>query len=143
MGAGQLVAGQERVPGLTWRPVACVDDVLAVLSGESSHHGSDEAALPSADLMAWCCMHPGLVPQQAPFVQSNDGASIPPAEGSKNRATAATSLNAHSSRSHALLSVRLTDAAGQSSVLHLVDLAGGWLWCCIVSQNQRIAALIR
>ncbi|KAL4436364.1 hypothetical protein ABPG77_009926 [Micractinium sp. CCAP 211/92] len=77
MGAGQLVAGQERVPGLTWRPVACVDDVLAVLS-----------------------------------------------EGSKNRATAATSLNAHSSRSHALLSVRLTDAAGQSSVLHLVDLAG-------------------
>ncbi|KAL4420520.1 hypothetical protein ABPG75_010176 [Micractinium tetrahymenae] len=77
MGAGQLATGQERVPGLTWRPVACVDDVLAVL-----------------------------------------------AEGSKNRATAATSLNAHSSRSHALLSVRLTDAAGQSSVLHLVDLAG-------------------
>lgn len=35
MGAGQLVAGHERVPGLTWRPVACVDDVLAVLAGES------------------------------------------------------------------------------------------------------------
>lgn len=46
------------------------------------------------------------------------------AEGSAARATAATSLNAHSSRSHALLSVRLTDAGGQASVLHLVDLAG-------------------
>ncbi|PSC71702.1 kinesin KIFC3 isoform X4 isoform A [Micractinium conductrix] len=77
MGAGQLAAGQERVPGLTWRSVTCVEDVLSVL-----------------------------------------------AEGSKNRATAATSLNAHSSRSHALLSVRLTDSAGQASVLHLIDLAG-------------------
>ena len=49
------------------------------------------------------------------------------AEGSRNRATAATSMNAHSSRSHALLTVRLTDEGGQSSVLHLVDLAGGLL----------------
>ncbi|PRW21080.1 kinesin KIFC3 isoform X3 isoform B [Chlorella sorokiniana] len=77
MGAGQLAPGQERVPGLTWRAVGSVADVLAVL-----------------------------------------------AEGSRNRATAATSMNAHSSRSHALLSVRLTDEDGQSSVLHLVDLAG-------------------
>jgi hypothetical protein len=46
------------------------------------------------------------------------------AEGSANRATAATSLNAHSSRSHMLLSVRLADGAGRASVLHLVDLAG-------------------
>ncbi len=34
MGAGQLVAGQERVPGLTWRAVGGVEDVLAVLAGE-------------------------------------------------------------------------------------------------------------
>ena len=49
-------------------------------------------------------------------------------EGSKNRATAATSLNAHSSRSHALLSVKVTlsPASGQpsTSTIHLVDLAG-------------------
>ena len=78
MGAGQLGPGQERVPGLSWRPVTTVGDVLAVLE-----------------------------------------------EGGGARATASTSLNAHSSRSHALLAVRLTDgASGQSSVLHLVDLAG-------------------
>ena len=48
------------------------------------------------------------------------------AEGTAARATAATSLNAHSSRSHALLSVRLSDPGGGAppSVLHLVDLAG-------------------
>ena len=50
-------------------------------------------------------------------------------EGSKNRATAATSLNAHSSRSHALLSVKVTLATGRdgqpsTSTIHLVDLAG-------------------
>ena len=50
-------------------------------------------------------------------------------DGSKNRATAATSLNAHSSRSHALLSVKVTFAAacdGQpcTSTINLVDLAG-------------------
>ncbi|KAI3430807.1 hypothetical protein D9Q98_009218 [Chlorella vulgaris] len=77
MGAGQLAAGAERVPGLTWRAVGGVEEVLAVLE-----------------------------------------------EGTKNRSTASTILNAHSSRSHALLSVRLTDSAGRSSVLHLVDLAG-------------------
>ena len=33
MGAGQLAAGQERVPGLTWRSVTCVEDVLSVLAG--------------------------------------------------------------------------------------------------------------
>lgn len=51
LGAGQLVAGVERVPGLTWRSVASVADVLGVL-----------------------------------------------AEGNRGRATAATALNAHSSR---------------------------------------------
>ena len=49
-------------------------------------------------------------------------------EGSKNRATAATALNAHSSRSHALISVKVTlsPASGQpsTSMIHLVDLAG-------------------
>lgn len=80
MGPGQLPPGQERVPGLTWRAVSGVADVLAVL-----------------------------------------------AEGTAGRATAATALNTHSSRSHALLSVRLADAAGAlpPSTLHLVDLAGG------------------
>jgi hypothetical protein len=33
MGAGQLAAGQERVPGLSWRQVASVGDVLSVLTG--------------------------------------------------------------------------------------------------------------
>lgn len=33
MGAGQLAPGQERVPGLTWRGVGSVQDVLAVLAG--------------------------------------------------------------------------------------------------------------
>ena len=101
MGAGQLAAGQERVPGLTWRPVSSVDHVLHVL-----------------------------------------------AEGSKNRATAATSLNAHSSRSHALLSVRLTGADGRSSVLHLVDLAGGQarvrgahVWCAVVRTRAFVCAV--
>jgi hypothetical protein len=58
---------------------------------------------------------------------------VPPtaAEGSGNRATAATSLNAHSSRSHALLSVRLADAQGRTSVLHLVDLAGVCVCVCM------------
>lgn len=51
LGAGQLAAGVERVPGLTWRSVASVADVLGVL-----------------------------------------------AEGNRGRATAATALNAHSSR---------------------------------------------
>ena len=50
-------------------------------------------------------------------------------DGSKNRATAATSLNAHSSRSHALLSVKVTFAAARdgqpcTSTINLVDLAG-------------------
>lgn len=50
-------------------------------------------------------------------------------EGWRNRATASTALNAHSSRSHALLSVRVTaktpDGSSHSSTIHLVDLAGG------------------
>ena len=49
-------------------------------------------------------------------------------EGGRNRATASTALNAHSSRSHALLSVRVTvtqpDGRRAVSLLHLVDLAG-------------------
>ncbi|KAJ9514843.1 hypothetical protein QJQ45_028616 [Haematococcus lacustris] len=49
-------------------------------------------------------------------------------EGSANRTTASTALNASSSRSHALLSVRITatavDGRTTTSTLHLVDLAG-------------------
>ena len=109
MGAGQLAPGQERVPGLTWRAVGSVADVLAVLAGRLC------CAIYCAMHASWGTQLAHLAPPCLPLS----------AEGSKNRATAATSLNAHSSRSHALLSVRLTDAAGQSSVLHLVDLAGG------------------
>ncbi|KAJ9514728.1 hypothetical protein QJQ45_028393 [Haematococcus lacustris] len=49
-------------------------------------------------------------------------------EGSANRTAASTALNASSSRSHALLSVRITatavDGRTTTSTLHLVDLAG-------------------
>ena len=47
--------------------------------------------------------------------------------GSRNRATTAHSMNEHSSRSHAVLSVRYFDVEGgetHAPVLHLVDLAG-------------------
>ncbi|QDZ19587.1 kinesin [Chloropicon primus] len=48
-------------------------------------------------------------------------------EGTRNRATTATSMNEHSSRSHAVLSIRYCDAndtEAPAPVLHLVDLAG-------------------
>ncbi|KXZ52502.1 hypothetical protein GPECTOR_9g546 [Gonium pectorale] len=61
-------------------------------------------------------------------VSSTEGVEALLREGGRNRATAATSLNAHSSRSHALLCVRVTvtggDGRSRVSVLHLVDLAG-------------------
>ncbi|XP_069847751.1 kinesin-like protein KIFC2 [Dipodomys merriami] len=50
--------------------------------------------------------------------------------GRSNRATAATAMNQHSSRSHALVTLRLCSAAaapcaqGTAGTLHLVDLAG-------------------
>ncbi|KAM4865077.1 kinesin-like protein KIFC2 [Thomomys bottae] len=49
--------------------------------------------------------------------------------GRSNRATAATAMNQHSSRSHALVTLRLRSAAspraaGPAGTLHLVDLAG-------------------
>lgn len=49
------------------------------------------------------------------------------AQGSAARATGATAMNAASSRSHALLAVRLAPAqpGGAPTTLHLVDLAGG------------------
>ena len=46
------------------------------------------------------------------------------AHGTKQRATSATAMNATSSRSHAVLSVKLAFADGSQSLLHLVDLAG-------------------
>ena len=48
-------------------------------------------------------------------------------DGSRQRATSATAMNAASSRSHAVLSVRVTPASAngsRASLLHLVDLAG-------------------
>lgn len=98
LGPGQLQPGADRVPGLTWRPVASVADVLAVLEA-----------------------------------------------GAASRATASTSLNAYSSRSHALLSVRLVDESGElpSSTLHLVDLAGAAGAACPVRCLERGVALDR
>lgn len=53
------------------------------------------------------------------------------AEGATARDTAAEALNTASSRSHAVLSVRVTMTLGDGrrtvSMLHMVDLAGGWL----------------
>ncbi len=48
------------------------------------------------------------------------------AQGQAARATGATAMNDASSRSHALLAVRLAPAApgGAATTLHLVDLAG-------------------
>ena len=46
------------------------------------------------------------------------------AHGTKQRATSATAMNATSSRSHAVLSVKLAFADSSQSLLHLVDLAG-------------------
>ncbi|KAG2485792.1 hypothetical protein HYH03_015503 [Edaphochlamys debaryana] len=61
-------------------------------------------------------------------VTSTEGVEALLKEGGRNRATASTSLNAHSSRSHALLSVRVTvtqpDGRRVTSMMHLVDLAG-------------------
>ena len=55
------------------------------------------------------------------------------AHGTKQRATSATAMNATSSRSHAVLSVKLAFADGSYSLLHLVDLAGV---CCPAEQIQ-------
>jgi hypothetical protein len=52
------------------------------------------------------------------------------AEGSRNRSTASTNINEHSSRSHLIMSVIVTSSSASSSAnqlvgkLHLVDLAG-------------------
>ena len=51
------------------------------------------------------------------------------AHGTEQRATSATAMNATSSRSHAVLSVKLAFAEGGQSSLHLVDLAGGSCLC--------------
>jgi hypothetical protein len=51
-------------------------------------------------------------------------------EGARARATAATALNAASSRSHALVSVKVQgvrDGKAFTTMMHLVDLAGG-IW---------------
>eukprot|EP00798_Chlamydomonas_sp_ICE-L_P015712 gene15712-21824_t len=52
-------------------------------------------------------------------------------DGSRNRATAATALNAHSSRSHCAVSIKVsfpgpcgTTAGRRQSLIHLIDLAG-------------------
>ena len=69
---------------------------------------------------------------RVPGLTKKHGASVGDVEslialGSRNRATTAHSMNEHSSRSHAVLSVRYFDVEGgetHAPVLHLVDLAG-------------------
>lgn len=53
MGAGQLAPGQERVPGLTWRAVGSVEDVLAVLAGRRWMQWAD-VSLGLCRLLALC-----------------------------------------------------------------------------------------
>eukprot|EP00192_Tetraselmis_astigmatica_P006518 CAMPEP_0117674492 /NCGR_PEP_ID=MMETSP0804-20121206/15071_1 /TAXON_ID=1074897 /ORGANISM="Tetraselmis astigmatica, Strain CCMP880" /LENGTH=517 /DNA_ID=CAMNT_0005483373 /DNA_START=476 /DNA_END=2029 /DNA_ORIENTATION=+ len=80
MGAGQLPAGADRVPGLVWRAVSSMQEVMAALRA-----------------------------------------------GSQNRSTCATKMNSSSSRSHALLSIRIDSPQGSGhppSFMHLIDLAG-------------------
>ena len=72
------------------------------------------------------------------------------AHGTEQRATSATAMNATSSRSHAVLSVKLAFAEGGQSSLHLVDLAGrSWLrhesHACllIASMRRKLPALVQ
>jgi hypothetical protein len=61
------------------------------------------------------------------LVETPDQVQIALREGSRARATASTALNAASSRSHALVSVKvqcIRDGVTATSMLHLVDLAG-------------------
>ncbi len=66
-------------------------------------------------------------------------------DGSAARATACTALNEHSSRSHAILSVRLQPAGSghTASVLHLVDLAGARVYDGCQTQCQPCAHQVR
>lgn len=45
MGAGQLPPGADRVPGLTWRPVSSVADVLSVLAEGTRSRATASTAL--------------------------------------------------------------------------------------------------
>ncbi|EFN52668.1 hypothetical protein CHLNCDRAFT_26558, partial [Chlorella variabilis] len=136
-GKTHSMMGPAEAPGLSVRAVQALFWITAADTADGQHRTlsvsmlevynealrdllatGQEAAKP---LEVCVCRVPGLTWRP---VSSVDHVLHVLAEGSKNRATAATSLNAHSSRSHALLSVRLTGADGRSSVLHLVDLAG-------------------
>lgn len=64
---------------------------------------------------------PGLTWQ---LVKDAAEVAVALARGTEQRATSGTSMNATSSRSHAVLSVKLAFADGTHSLLHLVDLAG-------------------
>lgn len=108
MGPSELAPGQERVPGLIWTPVETLEAVeqvrgcrlgmcLPVSCGPHLFTPASFLSLLAAQLL-----------QQA----------------SRKRSTAATALNAHSSRSHALLTVRVSMGGDACSTIHLVDLAG-------------------
>ncbi len=63
------------------------------------------------------------------------------AHGTEQRATSATAMNATSSRSHAVLSVKLALGEGGQSSLHLVDLAGKHM--CDVVISMRLLTTVR
>eukprot|EP00775_Hariotina_reticulata_P005170 gene5170-5408_t len=84
----------------------------------------DVSGLPAGELPAHMDRVPGLVWHKVTNVQEVQTALR---AGSKARATAATALNAASSRSHALVSVKvqgMRDGKAFTTWLHLVDLAG-------------------
>ena len=58
-------------------------------------------------------------------------------DGARQRATSATAMNAASSRSHAVLSVRVGAPSGCASLLHLVDLAGEPQQAALTPLGQR------
>lgn len=67
------------------------------------------------------------------------------AQGSAARVTGATAMNVASSRSHALLAVRLAPAQpeGAATTLHLVDLAGVILLGPVQCLGSRVCPLMQ
>ena len=65
------------------------------------------------------------------------------AHGTEQRATSATAMNATSSRSHAVLSVKIAFTEGSQSSLHLIDLAGDSLLCHASHAWQHVASLLQ
>ncbi|KAF8062937.1 KIN14Q [Scenedesmus sp. PABB004] len=97
----------------------------AAAAAAAAAHTLDVSGLPAGELPAGMDRVPGLL--WRPVRDAGEVQAVL-REGARARATAATALNANSSRSHAVLSVRVCGrregGAPFSSLLHLVDLAG-------------------